>query len=88
MELPRRWSANLALENMLTHTQRLYSPESNLLGGLLEDKGYGCIIWIEKNTTLRVHTGMFGVQRLSPILTSLARPSLLRRLCLRGHGLI
>jgi hypothetical protein len=81
--------SNLALENLLTHTQSLRSlslscptDQENIA---VDAAGSG----LKKNTTLRELTLEFSrgakTQTVSPILTSLRAHPLLRRLCLQGH---
>jgi hypothetical protein len=82
---PHSWQSNLALENMLTHTQSLRSLSliySDDIAVVAAQSG------LRKNTTLRELTLEFsrGSTTASPILTSLRDHPLLRRLCLRGHG--
>jgi Ran GTPase-activating protein (RanGAP) involved in mRNA processing and transport len=78
--------SNLALENMLTHTQSLQSLNLVCPIGELEDMFVAASrSGLKKNTTLRELT--LAVSRgttISPILTSLRDHPLLRRLCLSG----
>jgi hypothetical protein len=77
--------SNLALENMLTHTQSLRSlscicPDSLLHGRAMAAARSG----LQKNTTLRelkLEVSQ-GATTISPILTSLLNHPLLRKLCL------
>jgi hypothetical protein len=80
---------NLALENMLTHTQSLRSLSLICPGGLLEDIVVAAArSGLKKNTTLRELTLEFpyDTTTVSPILTSLRDHPLLQRLCLRGRA--
>jgi Ran GTPase-activating protein (RanGAP) involved in mRNA processing and transport len=79
--------SNLALENMLTHTQSLRSlylriPPKHIAVAAIESG-------LKRNTTLRELTLEFsqGAATVSPILTSLCEHPLLRRLCLRGPAM-
>jgi Ran GTPase-activating protein (RanGAP) involved in mRNA processing and transport len=89
MELPFIGGpSNLALENMLTHTQSLRSLSLRYPDGLLEDTAVAAALsGLKKNTTLRELTLDFsrGTTNLSPILTSLRDHPFLRRLCLCGN---
>jgi Ran GTPase-activating protein (RanGAP) involved in mRNA processing and transport len=79
-------STNLALENMLTHTQSLRSLRlciSPRLSTSLAAASSG----LKKNTTLRELTLKFKRGAISPIFTSLREHPLLRRLCVRGCGM-
>jgi Ran GTPase-activating protein (RanGAP) involved in mRNA processing and transport len=81
--------SNLALENMLTHTQSLRSLTLSCACGLLEDRTVAAVrSGLKKNTTLRELTLEFpqGATNVSSILTSLRDHPLLQKLCLRGHG--
>jgi Ran GTPase-activating protein (RanGAP) involved in mRNA processing and transport len=90
MELPSiDGSSNLALENILTHTQSLRSLTLTFPVGLLVE-GIALAAaqsGLKKNTTLRELTLEFlrGATTLSPILTSLREHPLLQSLCLRGN---
>jgi hypothetical protein len=90
MELPSRdGPSNLALENMLTHTQSLRSLSLIYPNGGLEETFVTAVSsGLKKNTTLRELTLEFSRSALtvSPLLTSLRDHPLLRRLCLRGRG--
>jgi Leucine-rich repeat (LRR) protein len=90
MILPRGGGpSNLALENMLTHTQSSRSLTLSCAGGLLEDTAVAAASsGLKKNTTLRELTLYFprGNTIVSPMLTSLRDHPLLRRLCLTGQG--
>jgi Ran GTPase-activating protein (RanGAP) involved in mRNA processing and transport len=80
--------SNLALENMLTHTQSLRSLSLNCAAGRLEDIAVAAArSGLKKNTTLQELTLAFprGTMAASPILTSLRNHPLLRRLCLCGQ---
>jgi Ran GTPase-activating protein (RanGAP) involved in mRNA processing and transport len=80
---------NLALEDMLTHTQSLRSLSLLNPDGLLPDSSVAAVrSGLKKNTTLRELTLEFSrhATTSSPILTSLCGHPLLRRLCLRGVG--
>jgi hypothetical protein len=91
MDLPLRGGpSNLALENMLTHTQSLRSLSLIYPSGPLEDMAVAAVSsGLKKNTTLRELT--LEVSRdttnVSPILTSLRVHPLLQKLCLRGHAI-
>jgi Ran GTPase-activating protein (RanGAP) involved in mRNA processing and transport len=83
--------SNLALENMLTHTQSLRSLTLCRPDGLVEDMAVAVAVaaassGLKNNITLRELT--LEVPRvatnISPILTSLRDHPLLRSLCLRG----
>jgi Ran GTPase-activating protein (RanGAP) involved in mRNA processing and transport len=78
--------SNLALEDMLTHTQSLRSLTLICPVGLLEDIVVAAArSGFEKNTTLReLALVLQDTTTVSPILTSLRDHPLLRRLCLRG----
>jgi Ran GTPase-activating protein (RanGAP) involved in mRNA processing and transport len=78
--------SNMALENMLTHTQSLQSLSLVRPAGALEDAVAAAASGLEKNTTLRELTLAFprGATTVSPLLTSLRDHPLLRRLCLDG----
>jgi hypothetical protein len=81
-------SSNLALENMLTHTQSLQSLSLVCPVGALEDIAVAAArSGLKKNTTLRELTLDLtrGATAVSPIFTSLRDHPLLRRLCLRGY---
>jgi hypothetical protein len=84
--------SNLALENMLTHTQSLRSLTLICSVGVLPVEGRfvaAARSGLKNNTTLRELTLEFlwGVTTdVSSILTSLCDHPLLRRLCLRGDG--
>jgi hypothetical protein len=89
MELPHRGGpSNLAFENMVTHTQTLRSLSISCPNGILEDWAVAAALsGLKKNITLleltlEVSRGM----TVSPILSSLRDHPVLRRLCLRGHG--
>jgi Leucine-rich repeat (LRR) protein len=88
MELPSRGRpSNLALENMLTHTQTLRSLKLIFSDGELEDVAMAAVqSGLKNNTTLRELTLEFsrGAATVSPILTTLCDHPLLRRLCLSG----
>jgi Ran GTPase-activating protein (RanGAP) involved in mRNA processing and transport len=88
MELPSRGRpSNLALENMLTHTQSLQSLKLIFPDHVLEDVAMAAVqSGLKKNTTLRELTLFFfrGAATASPILTTLGGHPLLRRLCLSG----
>jgi Ran GTPase-activating protein (RanGAP) involved in mRNA processing and transport len=86
MELPSIGGpSNLALENMLTHTQSLRSLSLNCPDGLLED--WAVAAALKKNTTLRELTLEVsrGATIVSPIFTSLRDHPNLRSLRLRGY---
>jgi Ran GTPase-activating protein (RanGAP) involved in mRNA processing and transport len=91
MELPSRGKlSNLALENMLTHTQSLRSLRLIFPYGELVDVALAAVqSGLKKNTTLRELTLEFrwGAATVSPVMTflGLGDHPLLRRLCLRGH---
>jgi Ran GTPase-activating protein (RanGAP) involved in mRNA processing and transport len=89
MEWPSRGRpSNLALENMLTHTQSLRSLKLIFPDGELEDVAMAAVqSGLKKNTTLRELTLEFsrGAATVFPILTTLRDHPLLRRLCLRGQ---
>jgi Ran GTPase-activating protein (RanGAP) involved in mRNA processing and transport len=90
MELPRGAGrpSNLALENMLTHTQSLQSL--TLICQAEGDKSVAAArSGLKKNTTLRELTleSLRGATIVSPILTSLRDHPSLRKLCLRGESL-
>jgi hypothetical protein len=79
--------SNLALENMLTHTQNLQSLRLLCPDGLLEDIAVtAAASGLKKNTTLRELTLECSgyATTLIPILTSLRDHPLLQSLCLRG----
>jgi hypothetical protein len=79
---------NLALENMLTHTQSLRSLSLICPVGLPEDIAVAAArSGLQKNTTLRELTLEFpyDITAVSPILTSLRDHPLLRTLCVRGY---
>jgi Ran GTPase-activating protein (RanGAP) involved in mRNA processing and transport len=81
--------SNLALENMLTHTQSLHSLSLIYPDGVLPDSSVAAVrSGLKRNTTLRELTLKFSLHATtsSPILTSLCGHPLLRRLCLRGWG--
>jgi Ran GTPase-activating protein (RanGAP) involved in mRNA processing and transport len=83
MVLPRMGGpSNLALENMLTHTQSLQSLSLICPAGLLAAAGSG----LKQNTTLRELTleCSRGTTTVSSILSSLRDHPHLRKLCLRG----
>jgi hypothetical protein len=89
MELPAIGGpSNLALENMLTHTQSLRSLSLVCPVGALEDIAVAATqSGLKKNTTLREFTLNFSYSAttdVSPILTSLRDHPLLRRLCFDG----
>jgi Ran GTPase-activating protein (RanGAP) involved in mRNA processing and transport len=80
--------SNLALENMLAHTQSLRTLRLDCPVGPLEDIAVAAArSGLKKNTTLRELTLNFprGATNVSPILTSLRDHPLLQRLYLRGH---
>jgi hypothetical protein len=80
--------SNLALENMLTHTQSLQSLSLIYPPGLLEDITVAATrSGLQNNNTLRELTldVSRGATTVSPILTSLRDHPLLRRLCVRGN---
>jgi Ran GTPase-activating protein (RanGAP) involved in mRNA processing and transport len=88
MELPSRGGpSNLALENMLTHTQSLRSLSLRIPPGHIDVAAVES--GLKKNTTVRELTLEFswGAATVPSILTSLRDHPLLRRLCLRGHAL-
>jgi hypothetical protein len=93
-ELDMKWPrgggpSNLALENMLTHTQSLRSLSLRYPVGQLEDTAMAAALsGLKKITTLRELTLQFPryATAVSPILTSLRDHPLLRRLCLRGYS--
>jgi hypothetical protein len=79
--------SNLALKNMLTHTQSLRTLSLSYPEGLHDDIAVAAArSGLKNNTTLRELTLEFsrGTTTISPILTSLRDHPLLRRLCLRG----
>jgi Leucine-rich repeat (LRR) protein len=79
--------SNLALENMLTHTQSLQSLHLNFPVGSLEYKAVAAAsAGLKRNTTLRELTLEFSRRytTVSPLLTSLCDHPHLRRLCLHG----
>jgi hypothetical protein len=79
--------SNLALKNMLTHTQSLRSLSLVYRVGPLEDIAVAAVrSGLKKNITLRELTLEFsyGATNVSPILTSLRDHPLLRRVCLHG----
>jgi hypothetical protein len=82
-------SSNLALENMLTHTQSLRSLTLTFpVGGLLEETALAEVSsGLRKNTTLRELTLEMSEDALtiSPLLTSVRDHPLLQRLCLHGY---
>jgi Ran GTPase-activating protein (RanGAP) involved in mRNA processing and transport len=80
--------SNLALENMLTHTQSLRSLSLICPFGPLEDIAVAAArSGLKKNTTLRELTLEFSRgTTISPILTSVRDHPLLRRLCLHGYA--
>jgi Ran GTPase-activating protein (RanGAP) involved in mRNA processing and transport len=82
--------SNLALENMLTHTQSLRSLSLICPDGPLEDRDVAAASsGLKQNTTLRELTLKFawGAEiNVSPVLTSLRDHPLLRKLCLVGSG--
>jgi hypothetical protein len=82
-------SSNLALENMLTHTQSLrslslrISPRQNIAVAVVAAAQAG----LKNNTTLQELTlDCWVATNVAPILTSLRDHPLLRRLCLSGQG--
>jgi Ran GTPase-activating protein (RanGAP) involved in mRNA processing and transport len=78
--------SNLALENMLTHTQSLRSLSLRLPPTHIDVAAVRS--GLKRNTTLRELTLEFSQEdatTVSPILTSLNDHPLLRRLCLRGR---
>jgi hypothetical protein len=76
--------SNLALRNMLTHTQSLRSLRLRCPDGLAVAAARS---GLKKNTTLRELTLAFPRgTTISPILLSVHDHPLLRRLCLRGYG--
>jgi Ran GTPase-activating protein (RanGAP) involved in mRNA processing and transport len=82
--------SNLALENLLTHTQTLWSLSLSCPNGLvLEDKAVAAArSGLKRNTSLRELTLEFAwgaTTDVSPIFTSLRDHPLLQKLCLRGH---
>jgi hypothetical protein len=91
MELPLIGGpSNLALENMLTHTQSLRSLSLICPDGLPGEAIALAAAWsgLKKNTSLRELTLVSsGATTVSPIFTSLCEHPLLRRLCLRGHAM-
>jgi Ran GTPase-activating protein (RanGAP) involved in mRNA processing and transport len=79
--------SNLALENMLTHTQSLQSLSLSCLDGNLQNLALAAAAsGLKKNTTLRVLRLSFsqGATNVSPIITSVRDHPLLQRLCLNG----
>jgi Ran GTPase-activating protein (RanGAP) involved in mRNA processing and transport len=81
--------SNLALEDMLTHTQSLRSLSLINPDGVLPDSSVAAVrSGLKRNTTLRELTLEFSPHATtsSPILTSLCGHPLLRRLCLRGSA--
>jgi Ran GTPase-activating protein (RanGAP) involved in mRNA processing and transport len=90
MELPLICGpSNLALENMLTHTQSLRSLHLSYPFGPLEDMAVAAVrSGLKKNATLRELTLQVSRRTsISPIRTSLRDHPLLQRLCLRGYGM-
>jgi hypothetical protein len=77
--------SNLALENMLTHTQSLQSLHLRIYRR--QDFANATQSGLKNNTTLRelILNFMEGAD-VFPILTSLCDHPLLQRLCLRGQG--
>jgi hypothetical protein len=90
MELPRGGGpSNLALENMLTHTQSLRSL--TLRCPTIDIDVAAARSGLKKKTTLRELTLEFAwgaTTDVSPILSSLRDHPLLRRLCLRGYDVV
>jgi Ran GTPase-activating protein (RanGAP) involved in mRNA processing and transport len=92
MELPLiGGTSNLALENMLTHTQSLRSLRLVFPVGRLDDITMATArSGLEKNITLQELTLAFSwggtTTDVSRILTSMREHPLLRRLCLRGNA--
>jgi Ran GTPase-activating protein (RanGAP) involved in mRNA processing and transport len=80
--------SNLALENMLTHTQSLQSLSLICPFGPLEDIAVAAArSGLKKNATLRELTLEFSRgTTISPILTSVRDHPLLERLCLHGYA--
>jgi hypothetical protein len=79
--------SNLALKNILTHTQSLRSLSIICPVGPLEDIAMTAARFgLQKNTTVRELTLEVsqGATTLTPILTSLLNQPLLRKLCLHG----
>jgi hypothetical protein len=88
MELPiRSGPSNLSFESMLTRTQSLRSLRLNFPVVRLEDCAVAVAAarsGLENNTSLQELTVDFSIgARFLPILTSLCKHPLLRRLCLR-----
>jgi Ran GTPase-activating protein (RanGAP) involved in mRNA processing and transport len=81
-------TSNLALENMLTHTQSLRSMSLSYPHASLEGWAAAASSGLKKNTTLRELTLEFPLNAttVSPIFTSLREHPHLRRLCLSGQG--
>jgi Ran GTPase-activating protein (RanGAP) involved in mRNA processing and transport len=79
-------SSNLALENMLTHTQSLQSLQLCISPRQITSLA-AASSGLKKNTTLRELTLKFERGAISPIFTSLREHPDLRRLCLRGCGM-
>jgi Leucine-rich repeat (LRR) protein len=81
--------SNLALENMLKHTQSLQSLSLICPFGPLEDIAVAAArSGLKKNTTLRELTLEFSRgTTISPILTSVRDHPLLERLCLHGYAI-
>jgi hypothetical protein len=81
-------TSNLALENMLTHTQSLRSMSLSCPHASLEGWAAAASSGLKKNTTLRELKLDFSREptAINPILTSLRGHPHLRRLCLRGHA--
>jgi hypothetical protein len=83
--------SNLALENMLTHTQSLRSLSLICPAGRPEDKSVAAVSsGLKKNTTLQELTLEFPPNARtdgSPLLTSLRDHPLLRRLCVSEYGM-
>jgi Leucine-rich repeat (LRR) protein len=80
--------SNLALENMLTHTQSLQSLSLICPFGPREDIAVAAArSGLRRNTTLRELTLEFSRgTTISPILTSVRDHPLLERLCLHGYA--
>jgi Leucine-rich repeat (LRR) protein len=80
--------SDLALENMLTHTQSLRSLSLFFPEGILEDIVVAAArSGLKENTTLRELKLEFprGATTISPIFTSLRDHPLLQKLCVRGQ---
>jgi Ran GTPase-activating protein (RanGAP) involved in mRNA processing and transport len=82
--------SNLALANMLTHTQSLRSLSLLYPDGILEECAVAEVSsGLRKNTTLRELKLTLeiseGAMTSSPLLTSVRDHPLLQRLCLRGY---